>query len=209
MARESLYVRGRIIRDITLLVDGTMPSDTLPFRRWARHTASVPKGLLRYYALDLMREKPMSGSEIMEEIARQTGGRWKPSPGSVYPLLRRLHESSYSEQVPTEEPGLKRYKLTEKGEILFQEQTELKEELQKKLETVVRQLLGGFWLSPDPSKLRKLGEPTRRFARAIFDLRRTVEAKPTEPILKEVAEFLDKTAAEIEELNGTIKEGED
>ena len=198
-----------IICDITLLVDGTMPSDTLPFMRWARHTASVPKGLLRYYALDLLRDKPMSGSEIMEEIARQTGGRWKPSPGSIYPLLGRLHRSGYSEEVPTEEPGLKRYKLTEKGGVLFQEQTELKEELQNKLETVVRQLLGGFWLSPAPSRLRKLGAPTRRFAGAIFDLRRTVEANPTESILKEVAEFLDKTAAKIEELNRMVKESED
>jgi len=151
----------------------------------------------------------MSGSEIMEEIARQTGGRWKPSPGSIYPLLGRLHRSGYSEEVQTEVPGLKRYKLTEKGGILFQEQTELKEELQNKLETVVRQLLGGFWLSPAPSRLRKLGAPTRRFAGAIFDLRRTVEANPTESILKEVAEFLDKTAAKIEELNRTVKESED
>jgi len=38
------------------------------FRRLLRHTASVPKGFLRHYVLNLLREKPMSGSELMEEI---------------------------------------------------------------------------------------------------------------------------------------------
>ena len=44
----------------------------------------------------------MSGSEIMEELEKRTGGRWKPSPGSVYPLLAWLLESGYTEEVPKE-----------------------------------------------------------------------------------------------------------
>lgn len=184
-----------------------MTSTSLPFKRWTKHTASVPKGLLRYYALNLLREKPMSGSEITEEIGRQTDGRWGPSPGSIYPLLAWLQENGYSEEIPTEEPGIKRYKLTEKGETLFEEQTKLKDKLQKKLESVVPQLLSGFWLSSNPAELRKLGEPTKRFVRALFDLRREVDKHPTEQVLKEVAQFLDQTAGEIEEMNKYIKGG--
>jgi DNA-binding PadR family transcriptional regulator len=33
-------------------------------------------------------KKPMSGAEIVEVIQKETGGRWIPSSGSVYPLLR-------------------------------------------------------------------------------------------------------------------------
>lgn len=39
-------------------------------KRLLRHTAMVPKGFLRFYVLILLREKPMSGSEIMDEIEK-------------------------------------------------------------------------------------------------------------------------------------------
>ncbi|MBS7627233.1 PadR family transcriptional regulator, partial [Candidatus Bathyarchaeota archaeon] len=58
-----------------------------PLRHWLRHTAMVPKGFLRYKVLKLLKEKPMAGSEIMGVIEEQTGGYWRPSPGSIYPLL--------------------------------------------------------------------------------------------------------------------------
>jgi DNA-binding PadR family transcriptional regulator len=38
--------------------------------------AMVPKGFLRYQVLKLLNEKPMSGSELMSEIEKQTEGRW-------------------------------------------------------------------------------------------------------------------------------------
>ncbi len=55
-----------------------------PERMFRRH------GGLRYYVLWLLSKKPMNGSEIMGEITRQTIGFWKPSPGSIYPLLSAL-----------------------------------------------------------------------------------------------------------------------
>lgn len=101
-----------------------------PFRRWIRHIASVPKGFLRYYVLKLLKEKPMSGSEMMEEIEKETDGRGKPSPGSVYPLLAWLQDNGYTKEIHVEETGVKRYMLTEQGEKFFEEQTRLKEKLQ-------------------------------------------------------------------------------
>lgn len=74
-------------------------------RRLLRHTASVPKGLLRYITLQLLRDAPRSDSEIMDEIGRRNGGQWTPSPGSVYPLLARLRDNGYTEKVQTEDRG--------------------------------------------------------------------------------------------------------
>jgi DNA-binding PadR family transcriptional regulator len=51
----------------------------------------------------------------MHEIEKRTGGFWKPSPGSVYPLLAWLQDNSYIREVPGEEDGVKRYTLTDKG----------------------------------------------------------------------------------------------
>lgn len=40
---------------------------------------------------------------------------YKPSPGSVYPLLSRLKEEGLVEEIPDENPSLKRYSLTSSG----------------------------------------------------------------------------------------------
>jgi DNA-binding PadR family transcriptional regulator len=47
------------------------------------------KGLLELFILRDA-EKPVSGRMITEKINELTSGRWKPSPGAIYPLLRRM-----------------------------------------------------------------------------------------------------------------------
>jgi DNA-binding PadR family transcriptional regulator len=178
-----------------------------PLRRWLRHTASVPKGFLRYHVLRLLKEKPMSGSEITETIEKRTDGRWKPSPGSVYPLLAWLQENGYTEEMPTEESGMKRYRLTDKGEKLFKEHVKFKERLEKKLEFLAPPIISAFWFNAHPEKLRGIREPERRFVKALFNLRRTLEKNFTEQAIKEVGEFLNSTAEKIEEISEKLKEG--
>lgn len=62
--------------------------ERFPERMFRRH------GGLRFYILWLLSEKDMKGSEIMDEIEAQTKGWWKPSPGSIYPLLKSLEKES-------------------------------------------------------------------------------------------------------------------
>jgi len=119
-----------------------------PIRRWLRHTASVPKGLLRFYVFKLLKDKSMSGSEIMEEIEKQTGGQWKPSPGSVYPLLTWLRENGYAEELPREVTGIKRYVFTEKGAKFFEEHANFEDKLQKKMGSMASMLF--LWTDPIP-----------------------------------------------------------
>ncbi len=72
----------------------------------------VPRGFSKYYVLSLLKERPMTGKEIMEETAKRTQGSWKPSPGLVYPLLGKLLSSGLIEEV---EDG-RGYKITKSGE---------------------------------------------------------------------------------------------
>ena len=74
----------------------------------------VPKGFIRCRVLEALSQKPMSGPEIMEEIQKQTGSFWKPSPGSIYPLLSWLQDNGCIKELPLEN-GLKGYELTESG----------------------------------------------------------------------------------------------
>ena len=55
----------------------------------------------------------MSGSEIMENMEEYTD--WRPSPGSIYPMLARLQENGLIESYIDADPELKRFQITEKG----------------------------------------------------------------------------------------------
>ncbi len=87
------------------------------------------KGQLRNITLKLLSEKPMSGSELVNTIEKQLG--WKPSYGSMYPLLEQL----LSEKLVTckEEKKKKKYTLTEKGKKELQKNKKNKESLVKLL----------------------------------------------------------------------------
>ena len=55
----------------------------------------------------------MSGEQIREEIKRRKGT--KPSPGTIYPVLKALSESGFIQEV--KDGGKeKKYKLTRKGQ---------------------------------------------------------------------------------------------
>ncbi len=177
-----------------------------PLRLLLRHTASVPKGFLRYVVLRLLEEKPMSGSEIMEKIAEQTAGRWKPSPGSIYPLLAWLQDNGYTKEVQPEESGTRRYTLSEKGKDFFKEQVKLKEKMQERLEFFAPPFLSVFWLTSHPEKVQEIQEPLSRFIRSVFNLRMALEKNPTDQAVREAGKVLSASAAKIEELSTRIKE---
>ena len=48
------------------------------------------RGWLRPAVLRLIEKKPMNGMEIINRFYEVSHGWWKPSPGSVYPLLENL-----------------------------------------------------------------------------------------------------------------------
>lgn len=147
----------------------------------------------------------MSGSEIMEEIERETGGRWKPSPGSVYPLLAWLQDNGYTKELPKEEGGIKRYMLTKKGEKFFDKQAKSGGRLRKKLEFLSPLPFGGLGFFPHSEKLREIREPVKRFAIALLNLRMALEENLTEQAIEEIGELLDSTAEKIEEIRKRIK----
>ena len=63
-----------------------------------KQAEGVPRGLLRFLVLKFLSEKPMSGAEIVNKIEHETGGKWKPSPGSIYPLLAGLQERGFTQE---------------------------------------------------------------------------------------------------------------
>ncbi|MBL7168120.1 PadR family transcriptional regulator [Candidatus Bathyarchaeota archaeon] len=73
----------------------------------------MPRGLLRHLTFQFLKEETMSGSEIVDKIEEYTD--WRPSPGSIYPLLSHMQEVGLIRPHMDADPTLKRFELTEKG----------------------------------------------------------------------------------------------
>ena len=71
------------------------------------------RGDVRASILALLRDRPMHGYEMIQEIADRSGGAWKPSPGSVYPTLQLLEDEGLI--ASESEGGKKLFALTDAG----------------------------------------------------------------------------------------------
>ncbi|OXY87380.1 PadR family transcriptional regulator [Streptomyces sp. 2R] len=68
---------------------------------------------MRASILALLKDRPMHGYEMIQEIGERSGGAWKPSPGSVYPTLQLLEDEGLI--ISASEGGKKLFTLTESG----------------------------------------------------------------------------------------------
>lgn len=68
---------------------------------------------VRPAVLALLAEEPMHGYQLMQEIRRRTHDRWRPSPGSVYPILQQLEDEGLVHTVET--AGRRVAELTDAG----------------------------------------------------------------------------------------------
>ncbi|MEW2047837.1 PadR family transcriptional regulator [Streptomyces sp. NPDC005476] len=71
------------------------------------------RGDVRASILALLKDRPMHGYEMIQEIAERSGGAWKPSPGSVYPTLQLLEDEGLISS--ESEGGKKLFALTDEG----------------------------------------------------------------------------------------------
>jgi DNA-binding PadR family transcriptional regulator len=73
---------------------------------WAKRTH---KGFKRWVLL-IVSEKPRNGVEIMDVMEANSQGWWRPSPGSIYPLLDNMVKEGLLSKSED-----KRYSLTQQG----------------------------------------------------------------------------------------------
>jgi DNA-binding PadR family transcriptional regulator len=88
-----------------------------PHRGRSGHRAR--RGAIRGSVIRLLAERPMHGYELISEFEERSGGRWRPSPGSVYPLLTQLEAEGLVRS--TSEEGRRQFELTDQGRAWFDE----------------------------------------------------------------------------------------
>ena len=70
------------------------------------------KGFLSFSVLRMLAKSEMSGEDIREELEKRKGA--KPSAGTIYPVLKCLHEDKLIEEIG-EGQKEKKYRLTAAG----------------------------------------------------------------------------------------------
>ena len=80
-------------------------------------TPVFTKGLLPIYVLYILSLGATNGNEISHKIGQRTNGKWVPSTGGIYPLLKRLESDGLidGEWDDLDKKFQKTYSLTEKG----------------------------------------------------------------------------------------------
>lgn len=183
----------------------------------------VPKGFIRYQVLDSLSKKPMSGSEIINEIEAKTNGRWKPSPGSIYPLLSWLQDNGHVRELPSDQSGMKRYELTESGKTMLEQQTKIMKEQEKMIEEHKKNFMrfrkeGRFfgppfmrapWFHLPPEKAEELRESMKKLMRASFKLGASLEAHFSEQAFEDARKVVDEAVEKLELINGKLERKKD
>ncbi len=91
---------------------------------------------LKYWILGMLYKQDMSGAMVIDTMSQKSFGIWRPSPGSIYPMLKDMEkngEITVKKTIATQ----KIYGITEKG--------------RKSLDSIEMPLVGRFWESDGTS----------------------------------------------------------
>ncbi|MCX8189490.1 MAG: PadR family transcriptional regulator [Nitrososphaeria archaeon] len=175
-------------------------------RHWERHTACVPKGFLRLTILKLLNEKPLSGSEIMDIIESETKGLWRPSPGSVYPLLAWLMDKGFIKESQKSDDGMKRYTITEEGKAFLKNAKDVIMDLGS-LKFMIPTLITPLGITPREEDFQLKAYLTRFFS-DLINFRKSFEVNPSKQkfekvcmIIKDACERIENVLGEIDKVN--------
>ena len=142
------------------------------------------KGDLKYVILDLIRDKPRHGYEIIRAMEERSHGFYTPSPGSVYPTLQMLEEMGYVSS--DQQDGKKVYTITDEGRRFLDERRDFAEEIKSHMRD--------WW---NPEDMVEIGETMREFGRLGRLIARQARRTGTEK-MRRIQEIISRAYREIE-----------
>lgn len=146
------------------------------------------RGDLKFVILRLLSEKPMHGYEVMKALEEESGGYYKPSPGSVYPTLQMLEDAGYLEVA--EEDGKKIYSVTEEGLAYLEENGDVVDDVFERVEQFTDRYFG--------RDMRTIKKSFARMAQLTFDEAFRWGAEPED--LTAISEILENAAQDLEDI---------
>jgi DNA-binding PadR family transcriptional regulator len=135
----------------------------------------------------------------MDEIQKHTGGTWKPSPGSIYPLLAWLQDNTCIKELPTEN-GFKRYELTQSGKELLEEQKKIRDQFTQNSGFLAGPFFDGFFGKLPQEKSDRVRASTKRLFVATIKLSKALRDNYSEKELDEALKALDEASTKLEQI---------
>ena len=80
------------------------------------------RGGIKFAILELLRDKPRHGYDIIRDMEERSGGFYSPSPGAIYPTLQALEDQDLV--TSSTDDGKKVYTITEAGLAYLEEHKE-------------------------------------------------------------------------------------
>ncbi|MGD0794323.1 MAG: PadR family transcriptional regulator [Dehalococcoidales bacterium] len=157
-----------------------------PFFPFPPHQRIFEKGDLKYIILNLVKDKPSHGYEIMRALEGSFHGFYTPSAGSVYPTLQMLEDMGYVSS--SERDGKKVYTITEEGKKFLTERQDVIAKIKEQMKDWsgphshqdfhdAMQELGGLWqligrrtFRPGTEKWPRIKEVLARARQEIEDI---------------------------------------
>lgn len=133
--------------------------------RW--HESPFQKGDLKYVILDLIKDKPCHGYEIIRILEERSHGLYAPSPGAVYPTLQLLEEMGYIEA--TQQNGKKVYSITDEGRKFLAEREQFAEGIKRHMRD--------WWGSRNTREMRETMAEIGRLGRLLGRRFRKIDAE--------------------------------
>lgn len=144
------------------------------------------RGDLKYMILELLRDRPMHGYEVMRELEETSHGAYTASPGSVYPALQSLEDEGLV--VGEEKDGRKVYTITDEGREFLSSNRDRVDEILQRIREFARHFSGV-----------PMADVTRSFARlAHASFEQSLKRVGDEDSLERMRDILERAAREIE-----------
>jgi DNA-binding PadR family transcriptional regulator len=72
---------------------------------------------VKFLILEILSERPRHGYDVISALEEKSGGRYRPSPGSVYPTLQLFEQGGFVTSADVD--GKRVYTITESGRALL------------------------------------------------------------------------------------------
>jgi DNA-binding PadR family transcriptional regulator len=154
------------------------------FHHFEKHSRLFEKGDLKYVILDLLKDKPSHGYEIIRALEERFHGFYSPSAGSVYPTLQLLEDMGYVKS--SDQDGKKVYTITEEGRAFLKEREETFEK--------IRGRMRDWWGSGKQEDFREIFHELRGVARDVAKESHRLDADK----MTKIKEIISKACRDIE-----------
>lgn len=148
------------------------------------------RGDLKYMILELLRDRPMHGYEVMRALEATSGGAYTASPGSVYPTLQSLEDGGYVSS--EEKDGRKVYTITDEGREFLDSNQDRVEQILHRIKDFAKHFSG--------APMTDVTRSFMRLAQASFE--QSVRRVGDEDSMDRLREILEQAAREIENVGG-------